>query len=152
MFRGVLQHRRGRVAGVSPAVRDDRTSRPRLPSIEEMIAANLCDCGQPLDTHPPLPLPKPLSAGRPCGREPEWSSGMSYGSRSQPLATPPRVTDVHTILPGVGGTCDTCGREIYAYGDSWRHRRRVRGYHRPPPASVSWASTGEAPPARSAAA
>jgi hypothetical protein len=31
-------------------------------------AAGLCECGQPLDTHEPLPQPKPWAAGRPCAK------------------------------------------------------------------------------------
>ncbi len=31
-------------------------------------AAGLCECGQALDTHPPLPKPRPWEYGRPCSK------------------------------------------------------------------------------------
>ena len=35
---------------------------------DAMEAAGLCECGQPLDVHQPLPKPKPWGYGRPCAK------------------------------------------------------------------------------------
>lgn len=35
---------------------------------DALLAAGVCECGVPLDDHPPLPKPKPWDAGRPCAK------------------------------------------------------------------------------------
>lgn len=57
---GILQHQRGRTG-------PDGSHAPlRLAGLawEELEALGICECGQSLDAHPPLPRPKPLSSGR----------------------------------------------------------------------------------------
>lgn len=74
-----LEHRRGRVRGQSPARRVVISS---LPSLEEMLAAGRCDCGQRLE-HDELPPTKPLAEGRPCARLIRLGWGVE--SRSVPI-------------------------------------------------------------------
>lgn len=50
---------------------------------DELLAAGLCDCGTPLEGHPPLPKPLPWSYGRPCGK-PAGESRWSTTSRREP--------------------------------------------------------------------
>lgn len=80
-----LEHRRGRIPGISPA-RIGVARRPRrrrrlapLVPLEAMLAAGRCDCGAPLDDHPPLPRIRAWAEGRPCSRPVGWtlsSGGM----------------------------------------------------------------------------
>lgn len=43
----------------------------------------ICDCGAPLEGHPPLPAPKPWERGRPCNRRArgQMASGSSFLER-----------------------------------------------------------------------
>ena len=47
-------------------------------------AAGLCECGQPLATHEPLPKPKPWAAGRPCSKT---SLDRGHGWDGRPAVT-----------------------------------------------------------------
>ena len=65
----------------------DRTLAVGVPMTE--TEPDVCECGVPLDVHPPLPMPKPWDHGRPCGRKAvgQFASGSSFLKRA---VRPPR--------------------------------------------------------------
>lgn len=56
-------------------------------TMEELWAAGVCECGQALDTHPPLAQPLPMDHGRPCARP--ANLGWGYNARGEPLRARP---------------------------------------------------------------
>jgi len=74
LYAGRLEHRRGRITGVSPARSDPLSLYERAQAMapmarrrfllglpwDELEAAGICECGQRLAGHPPLPKPAPL--------------------------------------------------------------------------------------------
>jgi len=59
---------------------------PEAASLAELEALGLCDCGQPLDGHPPLAQPKPWAHGRPCART-AVERGIGWDGRTAPTHT-----------------------------------------------------------------
>lgn len=58
----------------------------RSMSWAELDAAGLCDCGDPLDGHPPLPAPLPWGHGRPCALT-SLDRGQGWDGRPLPAHT-----------------------------------------------------------------
>jgi len=125
-YAGRTEHRRGRIAGVSPY---RLTAHRELRSLEEMLALGICDCGARLDDHPPLKQPKPLDYGRPCSRA-GGSFSIGLHAPKEPKARPVNAVQPghqrrgHLVVVDATGRCASCGRELRVYADgSVRHRR-----------------------------
>lgn len=146
VYDGRTEHRRGRIAGLSPF---RRAVHRELRSLEEMLALGICDCGARLDNHPPLPQPKPLDHGRPCSRGSTFTIGLHAPKAVRPVnrIQPPRRRGGHLIVADGKGRCATCGKELRVFGDgSVRHRRA------PNRAQQLWGEGVPALPAPAAAA
>jgi hypothetical protein len=51
---------------------------------DALLAAGVCDCGQPLEGHPPLPRPLPWGHGRPCSKT-VLERGRGWDGRPAPV-------------------------------------------------------------------
>jgi len=71
---------------------------------DELVAAGRCECGRPLEGHPPLPRPRDWAEGRPCGRSLRFPSGSSAGLGVRPKAALPAHWRLHVRERDEGAT------------------------------------------------
>lgn len=63
---------------------------PRSIDFDAFEAAGLCECGTPLDGHPPLLEPLPWNYGRPCSKT-SLQRGYGWDGREMTVRTPGHV-------------------------------------------------------------